>query len=69
MAQEGTPRTNVTLDVTSDKQSRDPNKRSTIREDVPRSSASTDKHGKNQVQRRVQKYLKGKAMTTVLKAL
>ena len=45
IAQEGMPRTNVT----SGKQSQDPIKRSTVRKDVPRSSASTDKHCKNKV--------------------
>ena len=38
MAQEGTPRTSVT----SDKQSRDSNKQSTVRKNIPRSSADTD---------------------------
>ena len=56
MAQEGTSRTKVT----SDKQSRGSNKRSTVREDVPRSSAGTDKHCQNKVQRGVLKYLRGK---------
>ena len=56
MAQEGTPRTKVTLD----KQSRGSNKRSTVQEDAPRSSAGTDKHCQNKVQRGDLKYLRGK---------
>ena len=53
MAKEGMLRTNST----SDKASRDPNRQSAVRKDVPRSPASTDKHGKNKVQREVLKYL------------
>ena len=56
MAQEGTPRTKVTLD----KQNRGLNKRSTVREDVSRSSTSIDKHCQNKVKRGVLKYLRGK---------
>ena len=56
MAQESMSRTKVT----SDKQSQGPNKQFTIREDVPRSSAGTDKHYQSKVQRGVLKYLRGK---------
>ena len=45
IAQKGMSRTNVTLG----KQSQDPNKRSTVRKDISRSSASTDKYCKNKV--------------------
>ena len=58
LAQEGMPRTNVTLDT----QSRDPNRLSAVQKDVPGSSAGTDKHCGNKVQRGVLKYPRKKLL-------
>ena len=58
MAQESRPRT----DVTSTNQSRGPDRRSAVQGDVPGSSADTDKHCKNKVQRGVLKYLRRKLL-------
>ena len=54
MAQEGRPRTNVTLD----KQSRGPTRWSAVQRDIPGNSAGTDKHCKNKVQMGVLEYLR-----------
>ena len=56
MAQKYRLRTNVT----SDKQSRGPNRWYAIQRDVPGNSVGTDKHCENKVQREVLKYLEGK---------
>ena len=48
--------------VTSDKQSQDPNRWSVVQGDVPRIPTGTDKHYKNKVQREVLKYLKRKLL-------
>ena len=55
---EGRPRT----DITSNNQSRGPNRWSAVQGDVLRSFASTDTHCKNKVQRGVTKYLKRKLL-------
>ena len=65
MAQEGMPRTNSS----SDKPSRDSNKQSTVRKDIPRGPAGADKHGKKQSTEESLEISREKATTIALKAL